>query len=102
MALGRAISDALGERSGIARFGDTLLPMDEALVRVAIDLSGRPWPSVNLGFQRETIGGIATESLTHVFNTLAIALKAALHVDLLKGSNDHHKAEAGFKGSRAV
>lgn len=98
MVLGRAISDALGNRQGITRFGSAMVPMDEALVRVAIDLSGRPWPSIDLGFQRESIGGIATESLTHVFNTLAIELKASVHVDMLKGSNDHHKVEAGFKG----
>ena len=97
MVLGRALSQALGDRAGIGRFGDSLVPMDEALARAAVDLSGRPWPAVDLGLKRESIGNIATENITHVLNTLAIELGAAVHVDVLKGENDHHKAEAAFK-----
>ena len=97
MVVGRAISQALSDRAGIARFGWAMVPMDEALVRVAVDLSGRPWPSINLDFTRESIGSIATENITHVFNTLAIEAGASIHIDVLKGSNDHHKAEAAFK-----
>ena len=71
--------------------------MDEALARVVIDLSGRPAWVVNLGFKREKLGAVATENLTHFFQTLAIELKAAIHVDVLRGENDHHRSEAAFK-----
>ena len=97
IGLGRALREALGDRTGIQRFGSALVPMDEALARAAVDLSGRPWPSIDLGLRRENLGDIATENLTHVMNSLAIELGAAIHVDVLKGENDHHKAEAGFK-----
>tara|TARA_B100000674_G_C37824122_1_gene907254 strand:+ start:602 stop:1195 length:594 start_codon:yes stop_codon:yes gene_type:complete len=97
MVLGRAVSTALGDRLGIRRFGSAFVPMDEALARVAIDLSGRPWPVVNLDLRREMLGSIATENIVHVFNTLAIELGASIHVDVLRGKNDHHKAEAAFK-----
>ncbi len=97
MVLGRTIHAALGERAGIERFGDAIVPMDEALARAAVDLSGRPWPAVDLGLQREMLGGIACENLTHVLTTLAIELRAAVHIDVLKGRNDHHRSEAAFK-----
>ena len=97
MVPGRALSKALGDRQGITRFGSAFVPMDEALARAAIDLSGRPWPDISLDLKRDTIGSIATENIVHVFNTLAIELGAAVHVDVLKGRNDHHKAEAAFK-----
>lgn len=97
LALGRALREALGNRSGIQRFGSALVPMDEALARAAVDLCGRPWPSITLGLRRERLGDMATENLTHVLNTLAIELGAAVHIDLLKGDNDHHRAEAAFK-----
>jgi len=97
LVLGRLLRVAVGDASGIARFGYAYAPLDEALARVVVDLSGRPWPEVELGFRRETLGGIATENLTHVFNSLAMETRMALHVDVLRGSNDHHKAEAAFK-----
>ena len=97
LALGRALREALGNRSGIQRFGSALVPMDEALARAAVDLCGRPWPSITLGLRRERLGDMATENLTHVLNTFAIELGAAVHIDLLKGENDHHRAEAAFK-----
>ena len=97
MMLGRAINAALGERIGIERFADATVPMDEALARAAIDLSGRPWPAIDLGLRREMLGGIACENLVHVLTTLAIELRAAVHIDVLKGRNDHHRAEAAFK-----
>ena len=97
MVLGRAIHAALGERTGIERFGDAIVPMDEALARAAVDLSGRPWPAIDLGLRREMLGGIACENLTHVLTTLAIELRAAVHIDVLKGRNDHHRSEAAFK-----
>ena len=97
LALGEAIDQALGDRKGIARFGFAYCPLDEALARVVVDLSRRPYPVVSLGLRRERIGTMATENITHVFQSLAIAMKASLHVDCLRGENDHHRAEAAFK-----
>jgi imidazoleglycerol phosphate dehydratase HisB len=97
LALGTAIDQALGERRGIGRFGYAYAPLDEALARVVIDLSGRPMPVVDLGLKREMLGGIACENLTHFFVSLAMNLRAAVHVDVLRGDNDHHRAEAAFK-----
>jgi len=97
LVLGAAIDEALGDRSGIARFGSAYAPLDEALVRVVIDFSGRPSPNVDLGLTREMIGTIASENVSHFFESLAISAKCALHVDVLKGRNDHHRAEAAFK-----
>jgi imidazoleglycerol phosphate dehydratase HisB len=97
LALGMALDAALGERRGIGRFGSAYAPLDEALARVVVDLSGRPFARVSCGFCRERIGEIATENLTHVFQSLAMAGRMALHVDVLEGENDHHRAEAAFK-----
>lgn len=97
IVLGQALTQALGERRGIARFGHAYAPLDEALARVVVDLSGRPAPHIDLGLRRESLGGIACENIHHVFHTLALELRAALHVDVLKGTNDHHRAEAAFK-----
>ncbi len=97
LALGTAIGEALGERRGIKRFGYAYAPLDEALARSVLDLSGRPWPEVHLDLQREMVGAIATENLTHFFQSLAMTLKCSLHVDVLRGDNDHHRAEAAFK-----
>ena len=97
LALGAALDQALGERRGIRRFGQAYAPLDEALARAVVDFSGRPSAHVDLGFRRERIGDIATENLTHVFVSLATTARMALHVDVLKGSNDHHRAEAAFK-----
>ena len=97
LVLGQAVDQALGERRGIGRFGSAYCPMDEALARACVDLSGRPSPVISLGLRRERIGAIATESLTHVMQSLSVALRASLHVDVLRGENDHHRAEAAFK-----
>ena len=97
LALGSAIDRALGDRRVFARFGSAYAPLDESLARGVIDLSGRPCAVVNLGLQRESIGGIACENITHVVSSLAVALRAAVHVDVLRGDNDHHRAEAAFK-----
>ena len=93
----QAFDQALGERRGIRRFGHAYAPLDEALARVVVDFSGRPSAHVDLGFRRERIGEIATENLTHFFVSLAITARMTLHVDVLKGDNDHHRAEAAFK-----
>ncbi|MEZ0313501.1 MAG: imidazoleglycerol-phosphate dehydratase HisB [Myxococcota bacterium] len=99
LALGGAIDAALGERRGIYRFGDAHAPLDEALARAVVDLAGRPSPHVALGLRRDSIGDISSESLTHVLMSLGTAMRAALHVDVLKGENDHHKVEAAFKAT---
>lgn len=97
LALGEALLAAVGDRRGLRRFGSAYAPLDEALARVVVDLSGRPWAAVDLGFRRESIGTVATENLTHAFQSLAMAARMTLHVDVLKGDNDHHRAEAAFK-----
>lgn len=97
LALGTAIDEALGPRRGIQRFGSAYAPLDEALARTVIDLSGRPWPEIHLGLEREMVGTWACENITHFFQSLAMTLKCSLHVDVIRGSNDHHRAEAAFK-----
>lgn len=99
LALGAALDTALGDRAGIVRFGHAYAPLDEALCRTVVDLSGRPHPAIDLGFVREALGQVATENLTHWFESFAIAGRMALHVDVLKGRNDHHRAEAAFKAT---
>jgi imidazoleglycerol phosphate dehydratase HisB len=98
ITLGRAIAAAIGEGS-IRRYGFAYAPLDEALARAVVDLSGRPWPEVDLGLRRETLGVLATENVGHVLRSLAIEMRAALHVDVLRGENDHHRAEAAFKAT---
>jgi imidazoleglycerol-phosphate dehydratase len=99
LALGQALDQALGERRGIARFGSAHAPLDEALARAVVDLSGRPCAVVELGLARETLGGLACENVAHFFTSLATTGRMALHVDLLRGTNDHHRAEAAFKAT---
>lgn len=97
LALGEALDRALGERRGIARFGWAYAPLDEALARAVVDLSGRAYADVSLGLRRESIGGLSCENVPHVLRSLATAGRLTLHVDVLKGENDHHRAEAAFK-----
>lgn len=99
LALGEALDRALGERRGVNRFGWALAPLDEALARAVVDLSGRPFSDVALGLQREGIGGLACENVGHFLRSLATAGRMTLHVDVLKGENDHHRAEAAFKAT---
>lgn len=97
LALGQAIDRALGDRTGFARFGYAYAPLDEALARAVVDFSGRPSAHVELGLAREAIGGLACENVEHIIASLAVASRACVHVDVLRGKNDHHKAEAAFK-----
>ncbi|HEY7194514.1 MAG TPA: imidazoleglycerol-phosphate dehydratase HisB [Gemmatimonadales bacterium] len=99
LALGEALDRALGERRGVNRFGWALAPLDEALARAVVDLSGRPFADVNLGLRRDAVGGLACENIPHVLRSLATAARITLHVDVLKGENDHHRAEAAFKAT---
>lgn len=97
IVLGQAFDKALGERRGITRFGDAIIPLDETLALVAIDLSGRPHADVALEFDRDLIGELPTENLWHLLESFAKEARLTLHVRLLAGSNDHHRAEAVFK-----
>ncbi|TPV96193.1 MAG: imidazoleglycerol-phosphate dehydratase HisB [Myxococcales bacterium FL481] len=99
LVLGAALDQALGERAGIGRFGYAYAPLDEALARAVLDLSGRPHAEVRLDLRRPTLGALAGENVGHVLRSLAIAAQATLHVDLLRGENDHHRAEAAFKAT---
>jgi imidazoleglycerol-phosphate dehydratase len=97
LGLGQALDQALGSRRGIARFGWAMAPLDESLARVAVDLSGRPFAAVELGLRREALGGLSCENIPHVLVSLAMAARLTLHADVLKGENDHHRAEAAVK-----
>ncbi len=97
LALGETLRMALGDKVGIARYG-FVLPMDEAQVRVAIDLSGRAFGVFEGKFSRESVGGLPTELVSHFFRSLAESLKAAIHVTIT-GENTHHMIEACFKGT---
>jgi imidazoleglycerol-phosphate dehydratase len=97
LTLGEALRQALGDKAGVARFGHAYAPLDEALARAVVDLSGRPWPAITLGLRRERVGDVAAENLTHFLISLAVAGQMNLHVDLLRGENDHHRVEAAFK-----
>jgi imidazoleglycerol-phosphate dehydratase/histidinol-phosphatase len=96
LALGQALREALGDKRGIARYG-FLLPMDESLAQVAIDLSGRSYAVFEGKFGRESVGGLPTELVPHFFRSLADSLGAAIHVNV-RGENSHHMVEACFKG----
>ena len=99
LAIGTAIDQALGDRKGIRRFSHAYAPLDEALARSVLDLSGRPFAAVDLGLRREKLGTLACENISHVLRSLAIASRSTLHVELLKGENDHHRAESAFKAT---
>lgn len=97
LVLGQALNQALGERRGITRFGHAVVPMDESLVMVALDLGGRPYAGVDLRFDRELLGQLPTENLSHFLEAFAQEGRLNLHVRELAGGNDHHRAEAAFK-----
>ena len=97
LTLGTALQQALGPRVGIRRFGYAYAPLDEALARAVVDISGRPFADVNLGLTRERLGELSCENIPHVLSSLASTAGLTLHVDVLKGENDHHRAEAAFK-----
>ncbi|XXH00159.1 hypothetical protein Hte_006501 [Hypoxylon texense] len=97
IALGYAFAQALGSASGLARFGSAYAPLDEALSRAVVDLSNRPFSVVELGLAREKIGDLSCEMLPHCLQSFAQAARLTLHVDCLRGRNDHHRAESAFK-----
>lgn len=98
IAIGMAVAKALGDKRGIRRYGDALSPMDETLTRVALDISGRPWLVWKDLFTQSRLGGMDTEMFQHWFHSFAQAAGITLHVETLYGSNNHHIAEAAFKG----
>ncbi len=95
--LGETFKKALGNRAGIVRYGSAYAPLDEALARAVVDISSRPSASVELALVRPSIGAISSEMLPHFLSSFAVAGAITLHVDVIKGSNDHHKAESAFK-----
>jgi imidazoleglycerol-phosphate dehydratase len=97
IALGTAVAQALGERTGITRYGDALIPMDETLSRVAIDLSNRPYLIWRVTLARDKLGSMDTELFKEWFQAFAQAAGATLHVEVLYGENTHHMVEASFK-----
>ncbi|GGL69825.1 imidazoleglycerol-phosphate dehydratase HisB [Wenxinia marina] len=97
IALGQALARAIGDKRGIRRYGSCLLPMDDALVRAALDLSGRPFLVWSVPFPTAKIGTFDTELVREFFQALATHGGITLHVDRLHGVNSHHIAEAAFK-----
>ena len=98
IALGQALSQALGDKAGIGRYGTAYSPMDEALARVSLDISGRPWLVWNAGFSQPRLGEMDTELFEHWFQSIAQAVGITLHIELLYGQNNHHIIEGIFKG----
>lgn len=97
IALGQAFSKALNERAGIARYGSSYVPMDESLARCVVDLGGRSALVFKAEFNRKSVGDLSTEMIRHFFQSFAENIKANIHVEVLYGSNTHHKIEAMFK-----
>lgn len=97
IAIGQALSRAVGDKKGIQRYGSCLLPMDDALVRAALDLSGRPFLVWNVDLPTPKIGTFDTELVREFFQALSTHGGITLHVDMLHGINSHHIAEAAFK-----
>lgn len=97
IALGYAFAKALGTPTGLARFGYAYAPLDEALSRAVVDLSNRPFSVIELGLKREKIGDLSTEMIPHCLQSFAQGARVTMHVDCIRGFNDHHRAESAFK-----
>ena len=103
ISLGKALSQALGEKRGIVRMGSALVPMDDVLVQVALDISGRGYTVLELNFKDKDISSLSTDLIRHFLESFASEARLNLHAKVLYGLNDHHKAEALFKAlGRAV
>ncbi len=98
IALGQAVAKALGDRKGVGRFADVLIPMDETLTRVALDLSNRPYLVWRVKFTRDKLGEMDTELFKEWFHAFAQNAGITLHVETLYGTNSHHIIESCFKG----
>ncbi|MDQ3667885.1 MAG: imidazoleglycerol-phosphate dehydratase HisB [Acidobacteriota bacterium] len=99
ISLGQTFLQALGDKAGIARYGAALVPMDEALCRVVVDLSGRFYLVYRVKTRRQTIGNFSIELAEHFWRSFAESLRCNLHIDVLRGRNTHHILEATFKGT---
>ena len=97
IALGQALKKALGDKRGIARMGHAIVPMDDALATVAVDISGRGYAVIDASFKRKKIGDLETDLVRHFLETFAQEAKLNLHVNVPSGIDDHHKVEALFK-----
>lgn len=97
LVLGECLAEALGDKSGITRFGHAYVPLDEALSRVVVDLSGRPFLSFHATFPSQRVGTFPTELFEDFFRALTDRARITLHVDVLEGRNSHHIAETVFK-----
>ncbi len=99
ITLGQALAQALGDKRGIERYGSILLPMDEVLVAVAVDLGGRYYFASDYQPERERVGDLSTDMVPHFFQSLALEARLNLHIRMLApGLNEHHRIEAMFKG----
>ncbi|MEM1134154.1 imidazoleglycerol-phosphate dehydratase HisB [Alterisphingorhabdus coralli] len=98
LSIGQAISEALGDKAGIVRYGSAYSPMDETLSRVAVDISGRPYFIWNAAFSQPRLGEMDTELFEHWFHSVSQTAGLTLHIDLLRGQNNHHIIESIFKG----
>ena len=99
IALGQALKQALGDKAGIVRFGHAYCPLDEALSRCVVDLSGRPWLTFAVTFKAQRVGDMPTELFEDFFWALADHGRLNVHLDLIRGRNGHHIAETLFKAS---
>ena len=97
IALGQCFKSALKTTTGLARFGSAYAPLDEALSRAVVDLSNRPYSVIELGLKREKIGDLSCEMIPHCLESFALHAGITMHVDCLRGFNDHHRAESAFK-----
>lgn len=97
IVLGRALDLALGDRKGIRRFGHAIVPMDEALAMVAVDMCGRIYSATELSFKNTKIGDMPTDLIKHFISSFSANGKFVVHAKILSGEDDHHKAEALFK-----
>lgn len=97
ICLGKALGEALGEKRGVVRMGSALVPMDDVLALVAVDISGRGYTVLDLPFSDNDMAGFPTDLIRHFLESLATEARLNLHVKILYGVNDHHKAEALFK-----
>jgi imidazoleglycerol-phosphate dehydratase len=97
LTLGEALNRALGDRSGIRRFGHAIVPMDEALALASVDLVRRPYSVIDLQLSRLVLEDAPREDLEHIFPSLATSMEATIHIRVLGGRNDHHKFEAAVK-----
>jgi imidazoleglycerol-phosphate dehydratase len=99
IALGQALREALGDKRGIVRFGHAYVPLDEALTRAVVDLSGRPWLHYGVAFRARQLGSMPTELFEDFFWALADHARLSLHLDVIRGRNAHHIAETLFKAT---